>query len=127
MKHFVNSQSQNIPIHRRDAVELPVFGMLLNNLIRLVAMFERPANQRLGVPRKPSGSSAAFRLVRKCPTVSIAPLGGYMLAKSGFLEHYDFMHFRTFLLIVIGLLFIEQNGRAQGREYNRRLLYVATP
>jgi hypothetical protein len=50
-----------------------------------------------------------------------------MLAKSGFVEHYDFMRFRTFLLILLGLLLIEMDGRAQGREYDRRLLYVATP
>jgi NHL repeat-containing protein len=37
------------------------------------------------------------------------------------------MRLRIFLLILASLLFFHSNGRTQGREYNRRLLYVAAP
>jgi len=37
------------------------------------------------------------------------------------------MRFRTFLLILLGLVFVAIDGKSQGREYARPLLYVATP
>lgn len=38
-----------------------------------------------------------------------------------------FQSLRVYLLVLIGLLCFAQSGRCQGREYSRRLLYVAAP
>jgi hypothetical protein len=38
-----------------------------------------------------------------------------------------FRHFQLSLLVLISLIFIQPVGHCQGREYNRRLLYVAAP
>src|ERR1035441_3240392 len=46
MEHLVYRQPQNIAVHRRDAVPLPVLRVLLDDFVHLVPVFERAADER---------------------------------------------------------------------------------
>ena len=48
MQHLVYRQPQNIAVHRRDAVQLPVLRVLLDDFVHLVPVFERAADERVG-------------------------------------------------------------------------------
>lgn len=48
MEHFVDGQAHDVPVHGGDAVEVPVLRVLLDQLVGLVPVLQRAANQRIG-------------------------------------------------------------------------------
>jgi len=41
MQHFINRQPQDVPVHRCNPVQLPVYARVLDDGIRFIAVFQR--------------------------------------------------------------------------------------
>jgi len=48
MEHFVNGQTQDIPVHGGDTVKFPVFRVLFDKFIGLIPMLQGAFDERLG-------------------------------------------------------------------------------
>ena len=74
MQHLIDRQAENVAVHGRHAVEIPILGVLLDDRISFVPVLQRPANHRLG--KMPHGR---FVRGRRRQLKLLAPAGGAFL------------------------------------------------